>query len=168
MAAERRSALTTVAAGLGAGAVGTLAMTGWQELSSRLMSNGSDSSSEDTPSDPWEQASVPAQVARKLANVVGIDPDPKRIPLLTNLMHWSYGTGWGPVYALLPKRRGNGLLFGAGVWLMSYVQLVPLGLYEPPWKYPLSQLGLDLSYHLVYGAGTEAGDALITRASQGR
>jgi hypothetical protein len=168
MAATRRSALTTIASGLGAGALGTLAMTGWQELSSRLMSNGSDSGAEDQPSDPWAKASVPAQVGRKLANVVGIDPDPTRIPLLTNLMHWSYGTGWGTIYALLPKRRGTGLLFGAGVWVMSYVQLVPLGLYEPPWKYPPSQLGLDLSYHLVYGAGTEAGDAIITRASQGR
>jgi hypothetical protein len=165
MAANARSAVTTIASGLGAGAIGTLAMTGWQELSSRLMSNGSDSGGDDQPSDPWAQASVPAQVARKLANVVGVDPDPKRIPLLTNLMHWSYGTGWGAIYGLLPKRRGMGLLFGAGVWAMSYVQLVPLGLYEPPWKYPPSQLGLDLSYHLVYGAGTEAGDALITRTT---
>ncbi len=36
---------------------------------------------------------------------------------------------------------------------MSYVQLVPMGLYELPWKYPPKDLALDLSYHLVYGAG---------------
>ena len=166
MAATGQTALTKIAAGLGAGALGTVAMTGWQELSSRLMSDGEDSGDgADAPSDPWQQAPVPAQVARKLANVVGIDPDPKRIPLLTNVMHWSYGTGWGAIYGLLPKRRGTGLLFGAGVWAMSYVQLVPLGLYEPPWKYSASQLGLDLSYHLAYGVGAEAGDALITRAA---
>ena len=45
---------------------------------------------------------------------------------------------------------------------MSYVQL---GLYEPPWKYPPTQLALDLSYHLVYGVGTQVGDALISRAT---
>jgi hypothetical protein len=34
---------------------------------------------------------------------------------------------------------------------MSYAQLVPMGIYKPPWKYPVRDLGLDLSYHLVYG-----------------
>ena len=34
---------------------------------------------------------------------------------------------------------------------MSYVELVPMGLYEPPWKYPAKSLAKDLSYHLVYG-----------------
>jgi hypothetical protein len=40
---------------------------------------------------------------------------------------------------------------------MSYVQLVPMGLYKPPWKYPPKDLAMDLSSHLVYGvavAGT--------------
>ena len=34
---------------------------------------------------------------------------------------------------------------------MSYAQLVPMGIYEPPWKYPAKELALDLSYHIVYG-----------------
>jgi hypothetical protein len=42
-------------------------MTGWQELSARLMSDGDGETG--TPS--WEDAPVPAQVARKLANVAG-------------------------------------------------------------------------------------------------
>ncbi|MFL5863374.1 MAG: hypothetical protein ACJ780_21810 [Solirubrobacteraceae bacterium] len=157
-------------------------MTAWQELSARLMSSG-DGGEPDSPdpgetqsptrgetqaperTDPWEKAPVPAQVGRKLANLAGIDPDPRRIPLLTNIMHWSYGTGWGAVYGVLAKRRLNGALFGAGVWAMSYVQLVPLGLYEPPWKYPPQQLALDFSYHLVYGVGTQSGHTLLARAS---
>jgi hypothetical protein len=164
MAATPSTPLTKIATGLGAGVLGTLAMTGWQELSARLMSDGDGGGGgAGTPS--WEDAPVPAQVARKLANAAGTDPDPKRIPLLTNVMHWSYGTGWGAVYGLLPKRPVTGIAFGAGVWAMSYVQLVPLGLYEPPWKYPPSQLALDLSYHLVYGAGTQAGEALISRVT---
>jgi hypothetical protein len=163
MAATPQTPLTRFAAGLGAGALGTLVMTGWQELSSRLMSNGGGSGQTGEPS--WKDAPVPAQVARKLANVAGVDPDAKRIPLLTNIMHWTYGTSWGAVYPLLPRRALSGVAFGAGVWAMSYVQLVPLGLYDPPWKYPPTQLALDLSYHLVYGVGTPAGDALITRAT---
>jgi hypothetical protein len=154
---------STIAAGLGAGVLGTVAMTGWQELSSRLMSNGDSEGKTEPPS--WDDAPVPAQVARKLATAAGVDPDPKRIPLLTNVMHWSYGTGWGAVYPLLPKRPLTGVAFGAGVWAMSYVQLVPLGLYEPPWKYPPTQLALDLWNHLVYGVGTQVGDALISRAT---
>lgn len=34
---------------------------------------------------------------------------------------------------------------GACVWASSYAQLVPMGLYEPPWKYPPQTLALDLS-----------------------
>jgi hypothetical protein len=47
----------------------------------------------------------------------------------------------------------GGLAFGIGVWASSYAQLVPLGLYEPPWRYPAPVIALDLSYHLVYGTG---------------
>ena len=41
--------------------------------------------------------------------------------------------------------------------------LVPMGLYEPPWKYSPSELGFDLSYHLAYGAGVGAGYRLLDR-----
>jgi hypothetical protein len=107
---------------LGAGVVGTLAMTGWQELSGKLMSSAEDDSSS-TSKDPWEQAPVPARVARKLARLAGVDPSPKRIPLLTNLMHWAYGTTWGAAYGAGARRYAghplSGLAFGAGVWAMS-------------------------------------------------
>jgi hypothetical protein len=46
----------------------------------------------------------------------------------------------------------RGLRLGVAAWTASYAQLVPLGLYEPPWRYPAEELALDLSYHLVYGA----------------
>jgi hypothetical protein len=73
MAAQRQASRTRIVASLGAGALGTLAMTGWQELSARLMSDGDGDGDGDgetgTPS--WEDAPVPAQVARKLANVAG-------------------------------------------------------------------------------------------------
>ena len=39
------------------------------------------------------------------------------------------------------------------MWAASYAQLVPLGVYSPPWEYPPATLAEDLSYHVVYGVG---------------
>jgi uncharacterized membrane protein YagU involved in acid resistance len=163
--------LRALARGIAAGLGGTAAMTGWQELSARLRSSGTpDAGGEDPPADPWEQAPVPAQVARRIVEGVLQRPlAPERIGLATNVMHWAYGTGWAVVYGMLsgstatPGGPRRGIVFGTGVWAMSYVQLVPLGLYEPPWKYPLEDLAMDLSYHLAYGVGVSTTDRLLHR-----
>ncbi len=155
--------LGAVARGLVSGAVGTAFMTLAQELSAKLASSGESDQDgahdEQRPQDPWEQASVPAKVARRISEgVFGQEVSPERIPLLTHGMHWAYGTGWGTVYGLVqgtlhaPTVR-HGVVFGAGVWAMSYVQLVPMRLYEPPWKYPVKDVALELGYHLAYGTG---------------
>ncbi len=156
--------LGAVARGLVAGAAGTAVMTAVQELSMKLQASDEQEGSEQQaeqqqPSDPWEQASAPAKVARKVARgVFDQDISPDKIGPLTHAMHWGYGTSWGAVFGLLegtsrgrPLRRG--VLFGAGVWVMSYVQLVPMGLYEPPWKYSPKDVAMELGYHLAYGAG---------------
>lgn len=52
-------------------------------------------------------------------------------------------------------------MFGTGVWLVSYLTLVPMGLYQPPWRYPPGELALDLSYHLAYGVGTGVAFELV-------
>ena len=36
---------------------------------------------------------------------------------------------------------------------MSYLQLVSMGVYQPPWRYPLKTLAVEFSYHLAYGIG---------------
>ncbi|MBD0318367.1 MAG: hypothetical protein ICV71_07550, partial [Thermoleophilia bacterium] len=54
-------------------------------------------------------------------------------------------------------------LFGLGVWAQSYATLVPMGLYEPPWHYSARTIAKDVSYHLVYGAGTAAGFEVLGR-----
>lgn len=141
--------------GVAAGLVGTAVMTAVQKLV-----GGSGSSGEDeTPS--WENASAPAQVARKALAAGGHDPPSSWIPVLTNVMHWGYGTTWGVVYTLArgdhdasPVRRGLG--FGAFVWATSYAQLVPLGIYEPPWAYDVKTVATDLSYHVAFGIGVAA------------
>jgi hypothetical protein len=148
-----------------AGAVGTAAMTGWQELAAKLRSVGDGGESQ--PLDPWANAPAPAKVGRMILSSLGYEVPPDQIGLLTNVMHWGYGTTWGAVYGVLndgsSRRRPliRGLAFGTVVWAMSYVELVPLGLYEPPWKYPPEELAFDLSYHLAYGAGLGVGGALV-------
>ena len=149
-------------------------MTAWQEVSTKFQSSAEDGGQGGQPEsrtqprpDPWEQASAPAQVGRKiLEGVFDAEVPPERIGLLTNAMHWGYGLSWGALYGLIQETaRGpalrDGLLFGAGVWAMSYVMLVPMGLYQPPWKYAPKELAMDLSYHVAYGAGVGGGYALV-------
>jgi hypothetical protein len=106
----------------------------------------------------WADAPAPAQVAKKAAHAVGQGARVTRedVPLLTNAMHWLYGIGWGTFYGLgadqmRPDPVKGGLAFGTGVWGAAYAELIPLGIYDAPWKYPKRELALDLSYHLVYG-----------------
>ena len=156
--------LGAVARGIAAGIVGTGFMTLAQTLPAKLQSSdgGSPDEQSDQPQgqqDPWEQASAPAKVAKRISEgVFHHDVSPQRIPLLTHATHWGYGTGWGAVYGIAhgsahaaPLRRG--LLFGTAVWAMSYVQLVPMGLYEPPWKYAPEEIAMEVGYHLAYGVG---------------
>ena len=144
-------------------------MTAWQELSAKLSSARPSSVRSGASEDPWEHAPAPAKVAKRIAEGVfkrSISPD--LIPLLSNVMHWGTGIGWGGIYGLAANGRSSrprdGALFGTLVWIMSYVQLVPMGIYEPPWDYPAKVLALDLSYHLVYGTGVAAGYDILSRA----
>ena len=81
---------------------------------------------------------------------------------LNNVMHWSYGTGWGTAYALTDgvvtrvPAIPRGLAFGALVWGVSLLELPAMKLAPPVWEYPPAELALDVSYHLVYGVAVAA------------
>jgi hypothetical protein len=82
----------------------------------------------------------------------------RQVPLVTNALHWGYGTALGAVYGALQSRLrphplAHGLAFGTAVWGLSYGTLVPLGIYEAPWRYPARALAIDWSYHALYGHG---------------
>lgn len=165
--------LSALGRGILAGAAGTAAMTAWQEVSAKLKSSDDNQQSTDDQEpkqDPWEHAPAPAKVGRRIAEgVFKREPSPELIPVFTHGMHWAYGTGWGAAFGLVAGSARathalrRGLTFGAGVWAASYAQLVPMGLYEPPWKYPPRELALDLSYHLVYGAGVGVSYRVLAR-----
>jgi hypothetical protein len=144
----------SVGRGLAAGVVGTAAMTAYQLAVAKAQGKPLQ-----TPvPHRWADAPAPAQAAKKIADRVGQGRRFTRedVPLLTNAMHWLYGVGWGAFYGAAVARAAaspfaGGLAFGTGVWGAAYAELVPLGVYEPPWKYPVKDLAIDLSYHLVYG-----------------
>jgi hypothetical protein len=121
----------------------------------------------------WADAPAPAQLAKKVADGIGQGRRITRedVPLLTNVMHWLYGIGWGVLYGLVADRDhpvAEGVAFGTAVWAASYAELVPVGIYRPPWKYPPRDVALDLSYHLVYGTGVAGAYAAVTRDRRGR
>jgi uncharacterized membrane protein YagU involved in acid resistance len=152
--------------GLVAGVAGTGVMTAYQLAVAKLRGKPLA-----TPvPHRWADAPPPAQVAKKAADAIGQGRRFTRedVPLLTNAMHWLYGVTWGAFYgvaagAAKPDAVAGGLAFGTGVWGAAYAELVPLGVYKPPWKYPPKELAVDLSYHLVYGLAVAAAYEALDR-----
>ena len=152
--------LMKVARGLAAGIAGTAAMTAYQLAVSKARGKPLA-----TPvPHRWADAPAPAQVAKKAADALGQGTRFTRqdVPFLTNAMHWLYGVSWGVLYGVV-RPPGGGITLGTTVWGASYAELVPLGIYQPPWKYPPKDLAVDLSYHLVYGIGVAAAFAALER-----
>ena len=148
-----------IARGLAAGLVGTAAMTAWQEVAARLKRHAVPKMLRDDD-DPWERAPAPARLAKMvIERVTGREVPRERISLLTNAVHWGYGTSLGAAYGLAANGRKPavaGAAFGTGVWAFSYATLVPVGLYKWPWHYSAKTIAKDVSYHLVYGTATAA------------
>ena len=156
-----------VARGVVAGVVGTACMTAVQEVFARRRRARASTTAQGERGDPWETAPAPALLAKRVIEGVTQRQVPvERISLLTNATHWGYGTALGSLYGLVegtvrPRPAVHGPLFGLGVWAWSYATLVPLGLYEPPWRYKAWSIAKDVSYHLAYGSGVAAGYALL-------
>ncbi|HUZ78634.1 MAG TPA: hypothetical protein VMV93_13730 [Chloroflexota bacterium] len=149
--------------GLVAGAMGTLAMDGLWYVRYRAGGGHSGFGAwEFSAGLTWDQAGAPAQVGKRLAEGFLQRPLPATAaPLTNNVVHWGYGMLWGALFGLVAgsarrQRLVFGPLFGALVWLSSYVSLPAAGLYKPLWEYDRQTLAKDLSAHLTYGAATGA------------
>ena len=162
--------LAAAAAGLLAGAVGTVCLDAVQYLKYRR--GGGPQSPlawEFAPVDSWETAPDPGQAARRM--IEGFTgrklPDRWAWPVST-AAHWAYGSAAAAGYGVLAgsSRTANpayGLPFGAAVWGTGYVVLPSAGLYEPIWKYDAKTLAWDLAGHLAYGTGTATTFWLLTK-----
>jgi hypothetical protein len=162
---KERACLTPLGAvvrGAAAGAVGTVAMD--LLWFSRYRRDGGDSGFVEwefsAGLSSWDDAPAPAQFGRRLIQgILQRELPPERARLVNNIVHWATGVGWGAAFSLvsgsLPtRRRWHGLIWGTGVWVQSYVVLVPAKLYKPMWEYDAETLWKDLSAHLVYGLAT--------------
>lgn len=163
------SALGSMARGIAASAVGTLAMDTW--LYRGYRHDGGDAgfaaweSSEGLTS--WEDAPGPALVAKlALESVLQREVPARYAQALNNATHWAFGLAAGAGYGLLVGSRrepklGYGPPFGATVWASGYVVLPVLGVYQPIWEYDLRTLGKDLRAHVVFGTVTAAAFAAL-------
>lgn len=119
--------------------------------------------------DDWDDAPVPGQVGRRLAEGFLGRPLPERwARLTTNIVHWAYGVAWGAQYGIVAGSTARpravwGLALGSVVWNSDYVVLPLSGLYKPRWRYDTKTLAKDLSAHLVYGVTAAAAFAAMAR-----
>jgi hypothetical protein len=149
--------------GLAAGAAGTLAMD--IVLFIRIRRGGGTSDFSDWEFargvSSWKDASAPAKVGKLIYEWITHRELPdSQAALTTNVMHWGYGVQWGVLLSMALGARylraWHAPLFGALVWLASYVSLPVAGLYKPIWSYDFKTLWDDLSAHLTYGAAAVA------------
>jgi hypothetical protein len=162
--------LAAVAAGLLAGAVGTVCLDAVHYLKDRRAgSTESPLAWEFAPVATWEQAPEPGQAARRL--IEGFTqhklPDRWAAPVST-AAHWAYGSTAAAMYGVVAgsarqPHPAYGLPFGAAVWASGYVVLPEAGLYKPILEYDAKTLAWDLSAHLAFGAGTGTAFWLLTK-----
>jgi uncharacterized membrane protein YagU involved in acid resistance len=162
--------LAAVTAGLLSGVVGTAAMDA--VLYARYRRGGGQEAAltwEFPPTESWQQASAPGQVARRVIEGFTQRPIPDRWARLTTIAaHWAFGAASGAAYgvvagSLRQPRPQDGLPFGAAVWALGYVVLPQAGLYEQIWKYDVETLARDLTVHLAYGVTTATAFSVLAR-----
>ncbi len=107
-----------------------------------------------------QPSTVPGQVAQRVGEGVFDRRVPDdRLGVLTQVVHWSYGTGWGAAYgvaqASLPAPIAlSGPLFALVNWTTgSAVGLPAMRLAPPVRQRPAQGTAIELGYHLVYGLG---------------
>lgn len=143
--------VSAIGKGLVAGAVGTAAMTVSSTLEMKLRGR--------------EASSAPADAAAK---VLGIEFDNDEAKArFANVVHWSYGTGWGAARGLLGALglRGVGATSAhlAAVWGSELVTLPALEVAPPVSQWGAGEVAIDLWHHTVYAVATSVTYGLLSR-----
>jgi hypothetical protein len=129
--------------GLVAGFAGTVAMT----ISSTVEMKARDRAA----------STAPADAAAKVLGIAGFVDDAAKQRFGT-LVHWSYGTGWGVMRALLgltglPPAAATAAHLAA-VWGSEAVMLPSLGVASPFWTWGAEEVAIDIGHHVVYATVT--------------
>jgi hypothetical protein len=137
---SRTSALVTGAAG---GAIATVAMSAVMVAGDRMGLMG-------------EQP--PTAITRTALRDAGVDRPAEPANVVAPFAHLAFGAMAGLIYGLLRGvvRRGTGgllgMIFGLGVWVVSYNGWIPaLGILPPPEDDRPGRPAVMLVAHLVYG-----------------
>jgi uncharacterized membrane protein YagU involved in acid resistance len=159
---KRKTPLRAVGQGLLAGLIGNALFTGYQMLTGQV------EQPEEKPKD-WSETTTPAQVGQRVGEGVfdqhvALD----KAGMLTHVVHWAYGTGWGAVYGMLQEsiRRPlvSGVALTTSVVATDYTLLPAMGLYKPPWRYSAKELAQDYLNHLVYGLAVAGAYTALDRS----
>lgn len=140
-----------VGKGLLAGLAGTAAMTISSTVEMKLRGR--------------ESSDAPARAAGR---VLGIEPQGKEEKeRFSNIVHWSYGTGWGIVRGLIAE-TGVGhsaatALHFAAIWGTALNMLPALEVAPPPRKWGAREILIDGLHHGVYAAAAGAAYEFIER-----
>lgn len=181
MMRRRKSPLAAIVQGLAAGLIGNAIFTAYQELQTKLQSSESEESGEENeqqeesggPPEDWSEASAPAQVGQRIVEgVFKRDVSTEQADLLTNVMHWLYGTSWGALYGVLEETEHrpvrNGVALAGAVMAADYTLLPAMKLYQPPWEYGPRTLGKDFANHVVYGLAVAGAYRALDAVTDGR
>jgi hypothetical protein len=129
--------------GLVAGAIGTAAMTVSSTIEQKRRGRGA--------------STAPADAATKVLGIEGFCDDGAK-SRFSNVVHWSYGTGWGAVRGLLDaaglRPPAATLAHGVALWGSEQVMLPTLGVAAPPWEWGAVEVGIDALHHTVYTIAT--------------
>jgi uncharacterized membrane protein YagU involved in acid resistance len=142
--------LTKVLRGAMAGTVAAVPMTAyWEFMHPRL------------PGEP-PRPLPPREIVEALAVKAGVSRQlsERDVENLALLAHFGYAALTGALFALLSTRGrmsgpAAGMLFGLGVWTVSYLGWLPVtGVRQPITYDPPARTGLMIGGHLVWGAVT--------------
>lgn len=146
-------------AGVAAGLLASFLMEQFQALWSGVAEKISNPTNR-KPKGNEEPATVKAANALSV-RIQGHKLDKASEPIAAEAVHYGVGAVSGAIYGglaeLIPQvELGDGLVFGAGLWMVVDEISVPaLRLSKPPMAFPLSTHIYALASHLVYGWVTE-------------
>ena len=155
-----------VAAGMAAGLVGTLAMTGfmglWSKTGELIKDKPEDLSARQQKEQRGEEEPSTEKVASDISQTVfqkKLDRDTKKAA--GTVIHYGFGTAVGALYGVLSElypaiSAGQGTLYGTAVWLGADELALPALGYTPGMhERPVNEHIYGAAAHALYGVVTE-------------
>ena len=156
-----------VAAGMAAGLVGTLVMTGFMGLWNKTGELVNEEFEERSGRQQKEQRGEEEPSTEKVAADISQNVFQRRLDNETkkaagNVVHYGFGTAVGAIYGALTElypalSLGRGTLYGTAVWLGADELVLPaLGYAPSAEKRPVNEHVYGAAAHAVYGVVTES------------